>query len=74
MREENEVWCLEVSLKQRCFHKDLLSRSINSNITSFLDLAENDWSIIGIGNNDEINNLADKLRYKLFELREKAAS
>jgi len=49
----DNIYVLEWSYSQRCFHIDTLKRSLKINTTSFYENFDNVWLIVGIFNTQE---------------------
>ena len=64
-----ELWALEYSPSQRCFHTDELERSIATNMKCFKEGYSSDWILLWVGTSTEIDRVADHLRPRLENLR-----
>lgn len=58
-----ELWTVEWSGSQKCFHVDPLEKTIAANLTAFLEHRSNDYQILAIvKTHAEASQMADMLR------------
>ena len=63
-----DLWVLEWSKKQNCFHVQRAEWLCTKNFNYFLqDEALNDYHVIFVGSREEVDKIADKHRAILFE-------
>lgn len=63
-----DLWVLEWSKKQNCFHVQRADWTTTKNFTYFLqDKALNDYHVIFVGSRQDVEKTADKHRSILFE-------
>lgn len=62
----SEIYIVEFSLSQRCFHVDTMEFVFRKNIRSVLDRTQSDWIMVGISKKyNEATDLVDVFRKEL---------
>lgn len=62
---KKELYSVEWSESQKCFHVDCLSDIVNKNLQLFFSLIESDWVLIGVFNtHNEAHDFVRLLREK----------
>lgn len=60
MNHLDDLWVLEWSERQRCYHVDKLCNSIVKNIDSFRCRRSNDYVPIWVGSNEEVEKASER--------------
>lgn len=62
------------SKSQNCFHIELMAHLLNKNLCAFVnEKSLNDYHLIGFGSDDEVRQMADRLRPVLTRRDEQRA-
>jgi len=69
-----EMWALEWSHKQNCFHIQKICDSLASMQAMFIKDAPNDYKIIFIGPKESCHAMADAQRYRITQRSDRAAT
>lgn len=64
---DKELWVAEYSYNQKCFHHDLLERSLQMNRNNISKGQPNDYLIFHIGTSDETTEAINKMTDILIE-------
>lgn len=68
----NTTRALLWSKRQNCFHIEPMSQLMHKNLTAFVhEKSLNDYHLIGFGTDEEVRQMADRLRPTLHERDER---
>jgi len=67
MMHSDDIWVLEWSNQQRCFHRSSLSESLGNNIENMIENRGVDYQVVAIGTYEQISDASEKFRQIVYK-------